>query len=69
MDEVLEAVKKTPFSWSGEWIDAADGSFQSKVKKTKKLVTQGIAAVERVDGKPLTYEERRHIEYTLKLKR
>lgn len=66
LDEVVDAIGKSPFKWE-EWIDKSAGSFQSKVKKTKKTVTQGIAEIARVDGKPLTYEEREHIEDKLKL--
>jgi len=66
LDEVLEAVGKAPFKW-GEWTDSSKESFQSKVKKTKKTVTQAIVNIERVDGKRLSYEEREHIEDKMKL--
>lgn len=67
LDEVLAVLKKSPFKW-GKWIAKSDGSFQSGVKKTKKSVTQGIVDIERVDGKPLSYEEQEHIEDALRLK-
>lgn len=65
LDEVLEEVSKTSQRWDS-WID--QDAFQSKVKKTKKDVTQIIINVERVDGKPLSREERKHIERKLRLK-
>jgi hypothetical protein len=68
LDEVLEAIDKAPFKWS-KWSGSEGGSFESTVKKTKKIVTQGLAEIERLDGKLLSYEERQHITRTLKLKR
>lgn len=66
LEDVLKKLDAAPFKWA-EWVDGE--MFQSAVKKTKKTVTQAIAMIERLDGKPLSYEERKHIERELKIKR
>jgi len=63
LDEALEAISKAPFKWS----TISDGTLESRVKKTKKIVVQGIARIERLDGNSLSYDEREHIKYILKI--
>jgi hypothetical protein len=69
LDAVLAALSQTPFKKWQDWITIEDGSFESIPKKSGKFVIQGVANIERVDGKPLSYAEQKYIQTKLKFKR
>ena len=66
LEALIEKLKKASSKWD-EWF--SEDSFQSVPKKTKKTVTQVIVQLERMDHKPLSWEERQYITKQLRLKK
>jgi hypothetical protein len=66
LDEAVHEIQsKGRWSWEG-WLES---SIESKPKKTHEGMQQAYAHIDRLDDKPLNYEEKKHLKWRLHVKK